>query len=240
MTSIEEKEQAEMLKPINAILKDFELCNSLYVRDIWSESEVQKELSLTDSELYECAIGASKFVLFPEELDDWIIKIPIKGFLEYENQRNVFTKSSEALPNETRYNSWDYCETEEKIYNAAKALGIEHMFAETRYIGTKDKYPIYISEKMYDIGDFKDNYKVKLLPEVEDLLCKMYGYIPDDEWEFIPSDVFQEMYKAYGKQNVIKFVTFLAAEGIRDFHTFNFGWSLAGEPVIIDYAGFFD
>lgn len=237
-----EQEQREMLRPINNILKNFELSSGVYAEIDWCEDELQAALSKNQNYIYtsciDSALGASKFVLLPEDLENWIIKIPIRGLLTEEGEED-FDKTDEVLPGEQRYNKWDYCETEEKIYSIAKILGIENMFSETRYIGKKDGYPIYISEKMYDIGGFKNNNDVELSPEVSNLLLKMYGYLPKNEWDNIPLDVFQEMYNTYGKQDVIKFVTLLAFEGVKDFHKFNFGWSLAEEPVIIDYSGFF-
>lgn len=127
---------------------------------------------------------------------------------------------------------WDYCQTEEWIYQQAKLQGVEACFAETRLLGFIDSHPIYAQYKGVMYND-NTSYRDKTPKEKETTRykCEQIGgscfnvYWLTDLISFFGDEIFQ------------KFMRFLDEYQINDLHNGNMGY-IGGVPVLIDYSGF--
>lgn len=162
--------------------------------------------------------GVSKFVIFPADEPDKVIKIPFEGNWEW----NEEIEENDWLPFEVIV---DYCAEEEEVYSEAVDAGIECFFAETRFGGcTKDGTRFYVSERVIP-------YSPTAASEDSTLKARKIEAPLDSDWLANAIDF-------YGIDKVAKLVKFLDDRGLFDFHRGNLGMRKDGSPVLLDYSDF--
>lgn len=185
--------------------------------------------------------GRSKLVLIYNDIDSYVVKIPIKKHMIDENTVEEYDCAYLKEPCE---NANDYCLLEEKVYQKACEHQIEDMFAGTWHIGDIDGYPIYASEMVdYTFDDIDD--------ELEDEV----GFVNRDCKEtdedlksigrqyrssFIEYQALDLMLQKYGLERMDKLFVFMSEMTITDLHSGNIGFNVDGTIKIIDYPGFYN
>lgn len=119
--------------------------------------------------------GASKLVLFFNELPQYVIKIPLFGYTEVDYDDILVPYLNEGVtvsPDELSYIEYEknYCEEEARIYREAKARGLEEFFAKTEFLTTIEGIDIYYSKKVLDA--FEHQYQKETLDKAISLRTK--------------------------------------------------------------------
>ena len=194
--------------------------------------------------------GASKIVLIPKSHYNFVIKIPFTG----ENRELDWWESEDEDCDEPEYEysdfccangtcgkEWDYCYTEEKVYENIIKNDMTKFFAGTYFFSNfKDtNYPIYISLKVTPIRENPEvsNRIQKFYKDKKSYrkLCDTYktrdNYIPMDMGTIYFID------SVYGKKTFDKLLKFIEETGIDDLRMDNIGL-FKGKPVILDYSNF--
>ena len=144
----------------------------------------------------------------------------------------------------------DYCAREVEIYEKAKQLGIQEIFAECALLEVivieGIEFPIYLMEKVdgsyWDLdGMCFSYYKEKIydgdVSDDESIIADQYAK------ELYEEELFEEyelaLAASYGeKHDVLKTIRqFIYEESINDLHSGNMG-VVNGKVVLIDYAGY--
>ena len=185
--------------------------------------------------------GVSKAAIISEN-SSYILKIPFNGEYVYDYDEDDNEDESEVFKNfyyaNNSKNNWDYCRLELENYKEAEAAGLECFFARTLEYGTTSNgYPVYIQEKVvpsYDIWEEKIEFNSDFLSYISNnrhLLKVVY----DTEW--VASAIYY-----YGLEKFFQLLNFAEnhAYMFSDLHDANYGYRLNGEPVILDFAGWFD
>lgn len=99
--------------------------------------------------------GASKLVLFFNEFPQYIIKIPLFGCAEVDD--DYLDEDVTVSPDKLAYIEYEknYCEEEAHIYKKAKAKGIEEFFAKTEFLITIEGIDIYYSKKVVSASKYE-------------------------------------------------------------------------------------
>ena len=196
--------------------------------------------------------GVSKCVLlFPNT--DFAIKIPFSGFSEaieeYDQEREeyYYTGDIEFIPFRGAKDCDDgsnYCAAEQVFYqevlefdeerNKTVEPTIAHLFAETIKIGEINGCPIYkqpICETYYDSNHEKEQEEKKI--DKISHYCKNKGYYCFNlTW-------LSDVVSFYGFKVLTQLLECINHLGIEDLHNENIGYR-NGQPVIFDYAGYYD
>lgn len=139
---------------------------------------------------------------------------------------------------------WDYCFSESTVYEVAEDYGFEDFFAETTlFCNAKNNYPIYIQKKCITYYDYIDENETDKKVSKEDLteVRKSISSKTKNEYstDSFPIFFIYSLVQKYGETKTAEFLDFVCENGFdRDMHTDNFGFSLDGSPVLIDYSGF--
>ena len=175
-----------------------------------------------------CAWGVSKFVIFPDEDKDVVVKLPFSGTFcevwqddteEYESYFDYYNSKHD-----------NYCEMEANIYEEAEEEGVEEFFASTKYAGrTASDTPYYVSERVY--GYISDEL-IRVTPS-EDSVKKA-----ESKYASMRTSWLAEAIEWYGEAKVDKFLKFVETHNINDLHNGNFGYRKNGAPCLLDYSGF--
>ena len=185
--------------------------------------------------------GVSKAAIISEN-SSYVLKIPFNGEYVYTyneedgNEDEVFEKFYCA--NNSK-NNWDYCRLELENYKEAEKAGLECFFARTLEYGTTPNgYPVYIQEKVTpDSGMWEEDrmdFNSEFLNYIRDNRHLLYA-VYDVEW--VASAIFH-----YGLEKFFKLLKFAKEHGymFSDLHESNYGYRANGEPVILDFSGWFD
>lgn len=188
--------------------------------------------------------GCSKLAIVNKTCN-YVVKIPFRGMYY-----NSYDESSDDwdeeyfeefhYANDIAGNSdakvWDYCENELIKYEKAINAGFGEFFAETAYYGLIDNTPVYIQEKaiaLSERGYEGLHYSDDADKSYTNNRDRIRGWI-DEVWTKLAIDW-------YGLDKVIKFLNYIDAEGLdSDLHRGNIGFTDAGKPVLIDWAGWRD
>ena len=193
-----------------------------------------------DSELIEdYAHGASKLVIFLKNAN-FVVKIPFTGYMidcEYSDCCDNYY-DFEGAEEDDSGEYWDYCRTEEVMYQRAVAAGVEKYLLETKKIGEINGYPIYVQEKC--VSFCKSSIKV---PTNREKVASRNNLEDNNIYAEVLSSVFcfycyldiingEDTYESFGRFNNF------AEEYLSDIHNGNIGFNICGKPVILDYSGF--
>ena len=180
------------------------------------------------------ANGISKAVLISKEVDS-VLKVPFLG-MWYENYNEETGDYDEYWEEFYGVPDGDYCMREVEVYEAAEEAGVEMFFAKTEFFGMLDcGLPVYKQVKVVPLNetDFSKIRKPseKSVSKVEEL----YNYEACDlDWKALALDY-------YGEELLKKFFDFInndfPACG-EDMHRGNYGYTLDGRPVLLDYSGY--
>lgn len=178
--------------------------------------------------------GISKFCLLFYEYPDFIIKLPLRGVIEYEydDEDEVWNQSYTLYYHQAPTDSgWDYCAAEEDIYKEAYDLDIEQVFAETMCIGhTKTGYPVYVSERIEQCGTCVDDERMQIIR----------SYTQDlDFYTRCSSNVVGQLFGSYPIDIAMKVIEFLRNHNIdNDMHYDNYYHNDNGQIIFVDYSDF--
>ena len=189
------------------------------------------------------AWGATKLVIIPQK-GEYVIKIPFMGQeFEYypvtEDGEEDYDNPQwdiEEFQYAKNHTGWDYCLTEVERYALAREFGFERFFLETFCIGYIKGHPIYVQEKIEEIGPTSDSRKSKTSSREAREKAEECGYYPDVPFEWLAAvvDILDD------DESLAGFLQFLDENDIdNDLHSGNIGYK-NGFPVLMDYAGFYD
>ena len=217
---------------------------------------------------YSLASGASKLVVICKDYDK-VLKIPYNGYYSLDEDSFSCECDDEEYIKNCNYNcyecefarerdyedrlewenftmaptenGWDYCEAELDRYNQAKEDGFEQFLAKTEYFGeTQYGYPLYLQEKIPNIGDSAPQNISKKSKDRAEELNK-----PEDAkyvWErktHFSTDWIAAAIEFYGEEITEKFLNYAHEVGLDcDMHSNNYGYRADGSPVIIDFSGY--
>lgn len=219
--------------------------DSLYWNDMYNEYEYEDCEDHWEDMRY-CVkadkynYGASKVVFHYREMEHFVIKMPIMGCWEADEEEYVDYSHATSLcfpKGESRYHCWDYCGVEAETYAYLESClpQLTKFFAATFFLGfTIRNIPVYVSQKVEDtldnIADIKisEQAKVKASNVCEAVLDSVG----------INEEVLGLFYDNYSTEEVDMLLDFLTEKQINDFHYGNIGVTAAGKPVIIDYSNF--
>jgi|GEM_PF-6712186 hypothetical protein len=162
--------------------------------------------------------GASKLVLFFDEFPQYIIKIPLFGCAEVDD--DYLDEDVTVSPDKLAYVEYEknYCEEEAYIYKKAKAKGIEEFFAKTEFLITIEGIDIYYSEKVVSASRYE--LQREKLDEAKSLRdC----YDVD-----LPSSYIAQMLVYTSVHKIKDLLSFIYEYSI---------WDLTGDNVFIDKEG---
>lgn len=196
--------------------------------------------------------GATKLVIFFNDLPDYIVKIPFQGscqsYYDYDECKYAVDSSMLVPVDElcgaglegiiTQDNPWDYCETEAKVYELAQENEIEDCFAGTFYLNDYYGYPIYVSEKIQETWYQGDGDKTT--PKIHQSEKQAQDLSDKIRVDFYDLNMIAILIEQYGYDKVNELMHFICNYDIRDLHSDNLGFDANGELKLIDYSGFND
>ena len=143
--------------------------------------------------------------------------------------------------------SENLCAVEVEIYNRAKEMGIEKVFAAEALYMTYQGVPVYWQEKMETTFDDSDHFETNdwdIVREDEET-CEFAQAIEElsdgfvgnglDELEYNVGFL-RSLYNLLGKE-IRKLFEFIYENGIEDLHGGNIGYDYNGVPKFFDYSG---
>ena len=159
---------------------------------------------------FQYADGATKGVIFHEDLDDWVIKF--------------------RLPRE--FAEKDYCTREYENYVLAEEAGLDYYFATTEYLCEREGIIFYLQEQVICDEEVDSDIYDKLQCRYEE---SGTPYDNDSLWEEVEElDAYERVMLLYNNEALANFIS---QRHINDLHCGNFG--MAGDHyVMIDYSGF--
>ena len=189
--------------------------------------------------LEDYAHGASKLAIFLKDAN-FVVKIPFTGYMidcEYSDCCDNYY-DFEGAEEDDSGEYWDYCRTEEVMYQRAVAAGVEKYLLETKKIGEINGYPVYIQEKC--VSFFGSSVNV---PTNKEKIASRNNLEDNNIYAEVLSSVFcfycyldiingEDTYESFGRFNNF------AEEYLSDIHNGNIGFNICGKPVILDYSGF--
>ena len=190
-----------------------------------------------------CKSGASKIVLWFEEFDDIVIKIPFRGAHricgEYEDFYYAGTNVQTSLNND-----WDYCEAEAVVFQeiAEDYPELTHFFCETEYLGEIKGHPFYIQNRVETIASNMntDSYVENYSPSQESI-DSLYDSLKDTAFINYSNDDVINIFGVSCDQcgiDLIKELIEFCENNIEDLHSSNYGFDTTGVIQIFDYCGF--
>lgn len=206
---------------------------------------------------YTLGSGLSKMVLIPLN-GDRVIKFPYQRY-----NGEVLT----GAINNNSCSSWNYCAVEEFIGSEAEEDGMGFIFAKTKKCMEIDGYPIYCQPKCITLAQVKyalsnsdaydscfeitmslhrqneNFYSSGEFKAMDKIICdfaeknKQYFYSSLDS---IGIDWYCAVKKFYNGsiERIFDLIKYFHDREITDLHPNNIGFTLSGQPVLIDYSGF--
>ena len=174
------------------------------------------------------SFGITKFVIFPTEDPDYVVKIPFNGMFFYRD--DIQASDFDYFYHE------DYCAIELDLYNEAYERGLEKLFTDMIFGGhTKDGTPFYIAER---VKSFSFNESSDHRPPSDDSRRKNKELRDDWEGTYLPYNWMLMAIEYYGEQKVRDLIELLDSFGIDDFHEGNVGMREDGSPCLLDFGGY--
>jgi hypothetical protein len=176
----------------------------------------------------EIVSGMTKGVVVLNPTYNYVIKVP---FCAYNRESDTL---NDNCINDIR--NWDYCHTEELLYNYAKEWGIEEFFAKTEFISERNSIFYYKQEKVIKYNDSEE----KDFSEEEKSITANITNSSEVEID-IEEDWLTQARLDYGNKKFELFLKFLDNYGINDLHCNNYGYSAVdGRTVLLDFSGYFE
>lgn len=202
----------------------------------WNDDEGEN-LDLTDAAARmgaeDCDWGATKVVLYFQEMKEFVVKIPFMGSCTFNEDGDIDWNS--CFSGGYGDGAWDYCVREAEVYELAEEEGIEDMLCGTWFLGWYQQHPIYISERA-EQGFYTGNDKIEYTDKnnsqatarkiCDNFESRSFGYTVDSR-----------MIDCYGYDKLKKLFAFLDREEINDCHSGNFMWK-DNKVKLIDYSGY--
>lgn len=178
--------------------------------------------------------GVSKAVLISDALD-CVLKVPFNGMYSdsYNEETGEYDSIWEGFYCGGGDYSDDYCAAEEGIYQMAVKYGVERMFAKTEYFcNLKCGIPVYKQVRVVTYGDSK--HKEASPASLEKVNSKYrYACRCNNDWCALIIDFYGEEF--FNK--FVDFIKYICPEVGEDLHSGNYGYTLDGRPVLLDYSG---
>lgn len=172
--------------------------------------------------------GATKLVIILHD-EDYVIKIPFHGgswgadskYYDFEN-----------APEPDR---WDYCKVETLQYERIAEAGLQTFFVETKLLGYIKGYPVYIQPKVNIFNDVRDDddYDEKTISTTVDICNKLQVGCFNSYWLTDFLDFFTQ-------SDLERLSKHIRDNAIGDLHGDNLGFLSNGQPVIVDYADYWE
>jgi hypothetical protein len=199
---------------------------------------IEKYLTQHSVKNISVAYGVSKIALISSELDH-VLKVPFLGrFYEiYDKECDDYKDQFESFEYADGEHNNDYCKKEVNIYACAVNYGIEMLFAKSeRFCWLDCGIPVYKQLKVvpYAHSDARSASPAALKTVKSN---NHYYYAPCcNEWKALVIDY-------YGQEVLDKFINFIdnvCPEVGEDLHQGNYGYTLDGRPILLDYSGWGD
>ena len=196
-------------------------------------SDISSHLYFHHNELT-IANGVSKAVLISKEVNS-VLKVPFLG-MWYDNYNNETEEYDEYWQDFHGVPDGDYCMREVEIYEAAEEAGIEMFFAKTELFGWLDcGLPVYKQTKVIPLNEINRSEIRQPSKKSISKVKELYNYnMLDMQWKALALDY-------YGEELLQKFFNFIGNEFPacgNDMHMGNYGYTLDGKPVLLDYSGY--
>ena len=204
---------AEALQYVNENYEELEaIINDEYLY----EGSFIEDIEYNNIEYYAIYTGASKGVIIPYELSDYVIKIPF-NYDDY-SDRNY---------------DYNYCDLEYENYLKAIEYGVADFFAEIKPLINIDGFTIYAQARVVQ-GLWNSNKKYQF-EDAKKKISDIYGGDVNSE---CPTCTIALLIDNYGELKVLDFLIFISEYEINDLTDNNIGL-LNGNIKILDYSGFF-
>ena len=198
-----------------------------------------KKLNLGDIKV---ANGVSKIALVSDTLD-YVLKVPMLGrfYERYDDNTQDDEDKYYSEFEEFQYGSGafhnDYCQKEVDIYWCAVEHGVDMLFAKTEFFDVLNcGLTVYKQPRVvpYNDSETKTASPAALATVKSN---DNYKYAPCcEEWKALVIDF-------YGQEILDKFLDFIdniCPEVREDLHRGNYGYTLDGRPILLDYSGWGD
>lgn len=134
--------------------------------------------------------------------------------------------------------SEQYCEQEVSIYKAAEEEGLAFVFAKIEfYDELPNSVALYKQRKVDRISINEDNNALDK-ESIKNIAHTINTY--NQNISELPFQWCQKFQEVYGEDTFINFLNFCAEQGVNDLHDRNVGYDTNGNPIVFDYAGFFE
>lgn len=214
----------------------------LYLSDCYDEDENNNEYRedlMRTVGASDVSWGASKIVFWFDELEDYVIKIPVVGRFDSYEEDYIEYDSAYLDYLDCSNNKNDYCGLECLIYSfiCNNYNDLVPCFAANYYIGTTDHgIPFYACKKMKTSIVRSKHVKISENSKNKARLAyDTYGAVGG-----LSEYVISLFYENYGEVIVSELLNFIFNYGIGDLHSGNIGFDQDNKVVLIDYCGFFD
>lgn len=235
--------------------------------------KIEDAVGLEPVDNYWTRTGASKCVIICPDYDK-VLKIPYNGYYESDGHNydcdcedSSYRTNCNGECDNCQYScevdyedtlvwehfcgadtdeDWNYCEVELDKYIKACEDGFGVFLAAVEYFGeTKNGYPLYLQEKVPNIGGDDDvshkpsEKSMSRAAEInsKDIVCTS-GTYHMSKTNF-STNWLAAAIEHYGEKLTIDFIQYAQDNDLDvDMHSENYGYRKDGSPVILDYSGF--
>lgn len=184
--------------------------------------------------------GISKAVIIPDD-SNFVVKIPFNGikYYEWNNETGEYDEEEyfEFFSRAEAPICTDYCWDEQIKIEKAYDAGFGDLFPETAFVKEHDYTRCYIQEKVRTFNQAKQCGGMPAVSENSRTKAKdMANYYSscNVEWRAAVIEFYGEEYwKSFVDWDSINCIGILT-----DMHNNNYGYNIAGRPVILDASGF--
>ncbi len=221
---------SEIIDIIKEKLVDFEMDTFSTISDVrdYAYNHDGEEISSACSADW-VRNGASKTVIYWEDLGDLVVKIPASAYDE--DEENCHATYDGEYSSE---DGWDYCALEEERCQALECEGLSEMVCRTWYVGEVYDTRIYVSQRADETwSDGSWNYRYTNSEEDLDVLAEEFGR-SNSRMRY-----WREFIDAYGLDKCERLMEFFRDNDVNDLHNGNVAFR-NGKPVFIDYSGYYE
>lgn len=185
------------------------------------------------------SLGASKIVIFLKDVEEWCIKIPLRGVGTFLSEDEKFDECYEFERanidlDDDKLKCWDYCQRESYVYNMIPKT-LRPMLTKTEFVGYIGEMPVYVSEKA--ICQF---YSHSAHPSME-AEEKERGYKNNDRNvnAYICTNAIARFIDDWGEELALQFFHFMHENNLdNDLHSGNFMFDSNNKIRCIDYSDY--